>query len=67
MGYPFYFLRNMVDTWPKERGGRSSFNGSYWAAAKWLRLNMGDYSTTFMEGYWRWFRVNGLVFYIVIV
>jgi hypothetical protein len=55
----------MIDTWPKERGGKTSFNGSYWAAARWLRQNMGDYNTNFMEGYWRWFRRNSFVFYVV--
>jgi hypothetical protein len=55
----------MVDTWPKERGGKSTFGGSYWSAARFWRLNMGDYSVNFMEGYWRFFRKNAGILYLV--
>lgn len=27
--YPFYHVREMVDLWPKERGGHCTFNNSY--------------------------------------
>jgi len=67
MGYPFYFLKEMIDTWPKERGGKSTYGGSYWAAARFYRQNMGDYNTNYMEGYWRFFRRNIGIFYIVIL
>lgn len=29
MAYPFYFTREMVDIWPKERGGHCTWNNSY--------------------------------------
>jgi len=27
--YPFYFIREMVDIWPKERGGHCTWNNNY--------------------------------------
>lgn len=29
IAYPFYFAREMVDIWPKERGGHCTWNNSY--------------------------------------
>ena len=29
MAYPIYFIREMVDIWPKERGGHCTWNNSY--------------------------------------
>jgi hypothetical protein len=63
-GYPFYFLKEMMETWPRERGGRCTFEGSYWNAAKFLKQNFEGYSTVFYDGYWRWFRTKGIIFYI---
>jgi len=34
--YPAYFSREMVDLWPKERGGHCTWNNSYWTAIKWI-------------------------------
>jgi solute carrier family 25 oxoglutarate transporter 11 len=66
LGYPFYHLKEMMEVWPKERGGRCTFQGSYWNAAKFLRQNYDVYNTNFYEFYWRWFRTQGLIFYIAI-
>ena len=64
MGYPFYRVKEIMDTWPKERGGRCTFEGSYWNAVKWLRLNYENYSTTLLTNYWTWFRRQGSIFFI---
>lgn len=64
MGYPFYRVKDMMDNWPKERGGRCTFEGSYWNAVKWLRLNYENYTTNLMSGYWAWFRKQGVIFLI---
>jgi hypothetical protein len=29
VAYPFYYIREMVDLWPKERGGHCTFNNNY--------------------------------------
>lgn len=63
-GYPFYRVKEMMDTWPKERGGRCTFEGSSWNAVKWLRINYENYSTTLLTNYWAWFRKQGSVFLI---
>ena len=63
-GYPIYYLKEMVETWPKERGGHDTFKGSYYNALKFLRQNYDIYNTSFYEGYWRWFRTQGIIFYI---
>lgn len=35
VAYPFYFARDMVDIWPKERGGHCTWNNSYRECMKW--------------------------------
>jgi hypothetical protein len=29
MAYPAYYVREMVDVWPKERGGHCTWNNNY--------------------------------------
>ena len=38
-GYPLYFMKEMVEVWPKERGGHDTFKGSYYNALKFMRQN----------------------------
>jgi len=64
MGYPYYRIKTLMDNWPKERGGRCTFQGSYWNAAVWLRLNYENYTTNLMTGYWSWFRREGSILLI---
>ena len=45
MVYPFYRVKDMMDNWPKERGGRCTFEVSYWNSFKWLRINYENYYT----------------------
>lgn len=33
--YPAYFARDMVDLWPKERGGHCTWKNSYRECMKW--------------------------------
>lgn len=40
VSYPFYQTREMVDLWPKERGGFCTWNNSYRQCAKWLIENL---------------------------
>ena len=35
VSYPAYFAREMVDLWPKERGGHCTWNNSYRECMKW--------------------------------
>lgn len=57
--YPFAeTARQMVDFWPKEKGGVCSFNNNYRSAAVWLWYH--DYSSNYFPGFfnnyfWRHF------------
>ena len=64
IGYPFYYLKRAVETWPKERGGHDTFKGSYYNAFKFMRQNYDVFNTTFYEGYWTWFRTQGIILYL---
>jgi solute carrier family 25 oxoglutarate transporter 11 len=64
VGYPFYRLKEIIDTWPKERGGHDTFEGSYYNALKWYRQNFDSYHTVLMQGYWKWFTRKGIIFFL---
>jgi solute carrier family 25 (mitochondrial oxoglutarate transporter), member 11 len=40
MAYPFLFVREMVDIWPKERGGHCTWNNDYRQGMKWFVENI---------------------------
>lgn len=63
-GYPFYYMQEMMEIWPKERGGKCTFNGSYLNALKWYRSFHDIYQVNMMEFYWNWFRRRGVIFYL---
>ena len=60
--YPAYFAMHMVDNWPKERGGRDTFNGSYSKAMKWQINNMERVYTNFFPKFWRSMTRHGFPF-----
>lgn len=64
MAYPFYFTREMVDIWPKERGGHCTWNNSYRQCAKWMLENVDSLYFNFMAGYTTWIKRFGLSYFI---
>lgn len=62
--YPFYFTREMVDIWPKERGGHCTWNNNYRNCAKWMIENMDMMYYNYLSGYWRWVRRYGASYFI---
>lgn len=62
--YPLYFTREMVDLWPKERGGHCTWNNSYRQCAKWMIENMDMHYYNFLSGYWGWVRRYGALYFI---
>ena len=42
VAYPAYFVKEMVDIWPKERGGHCTWNNSYRECMKWMIVNVDD-------------------------
>lgn len=54
MSYPCYYTREMVDLWPKERGGHCTFNNSYRQALKFMITNIDMHYYNFFPGFWRY-------------
>lgn len=66
MAYPLYFTREMVDLWPKERGGHCTWNNSYRQCAKWMIENMDQLGFNFLAGYTQWLRRYGVSYFIAL-
>lgn len=60
MSYPFYHMREMVDLWPKERGGFCTWNNSYRQCAKWFFENMELQYFNMFRNYPHYFRRYGI-------
>jgi hypothetical protein len=56
IAYPFMAGREMVDLWPKERGGHCTWGNNYRQNTRWMILNIEYLMTNFMAGYWTWMR-----------
>lgn len=66
LSYPFYFTREMVDIWPKERGGHCTWNNSYRQCAKWMIENMDMLYFNYLTGYTRWLKRHGLTYLVAL-
>lgn len=62
VAYPAYFTREMVDIWPKERGGHCTWDNSYRKCFKWQVDNMDMLYYNYFSGYWRWVRTYGFLY-----
>ena len=62
VAYPAYYTREMVDLWPKERGGHCTFDNNYRKAFKWQVENMDMLYYNFMPGYWTWVKRHGVLY-----
>lgn len=62
--YPAYFLREMVDIWPKERGGFCTFNNSYRQAAKWAITNLDMQGYNYLRNFHFWHTRYGLPYFV---
>lgn len=66
LAYPLYFVREMVDIWPKERGGHCTWNNNYRQCAKWMLENMDMLYFNYLSGYTRWFKRYGISYIIAL-
>jgi len=66
IAYPMYYTREMVDLWPKERGGNCTWNNNYRACAKWMIENMDMHSYNYMANYTQWIRRYGAIYFIAL-
>ena len=65
IAYPFYFTREMVDLWPKERGGFCTWNNSYRQCVKWMVTNMDIHFYNYMRGMTTWQYKYGYKYFIM--
>jgi hypothetical protein len=54
VAYPAYFVREMVDLWPKERGGFCTWNNNYRQCLKWMLLYADTQFYNWFRGWWQW-------------
>lgn len=64
IAYPAYFTREMVDLWPKERGGHCTWDNNYRQCYKWMIENMDMLYYNYLSGYWGWVRRHGAAYFI---
>lgn len=64
--YPAYMCREMVDLWPKERGGFCTWNNNYRQCAKWMITNMDTQGYNFMRNFTLWQTKYGIPYFIAI-
>jgi len=66
LAYPMYYTREMVDLWPKERGGFCTWNNSYRQCFKWMVTNMDMQFYNLLRGYMGWMKTYGITYYIAL-
>ena len=66
VAYPAYFTREMVDIWPKERGGFCTWNNNYRQCFKWMVTNMDMQFYNYFRGFTQWQKRYGLHYFIAI-
>jgi len=54
IAYPAYHTREMVDLWPKERGGFCTWNNSYRQCFTWMMHNMELQYYNYLRGMTAW-------------
>jgi solute carrier family 25 oxoglutarate transporter 11 len=62
VAYPCYYIREMVDLWPKERGGHCTWNNSYRQCFKWCIENMDILGYNYLTNYTQWVRRHGAMY-----
>lgn len=62
IAYPAYYTREMVDLWPKERGGHCTWNNEYRKCFKWMVENMDVLGYNYLRGYTGWVKRYGVMY-----
>jgi len=60
--YPAYYVREMVDLWPKERGGHCTWNNSYRNCFRWAIENMDHTGFNYYKNMMHWMRRYGFLY-----
>lgn len=62
VAYPAYYTREMVDLWPKERGGHCTWNNNYRQCYKWMVENMDILGYNYLTNYKQWCKRYGAMY-----
>ncbi len=54
ISYPFYYIREMVDLWPKERGGFCTWQNNYRNCFRWMIQNMDVHYYNYLRNMTQW-------------
>jgi len=65
VAYPFHYARELVDLWPKERGGHCTWNNSYSTSIRWMFENIDILYTNFFANYWTYMVRKGIPIWIM--
>ena len=65
IAYPFHYAREMVDLWPKERGGHCTWGNSYSTNFRWMFENIDILYTNFFANYWTYMVRKGIPIWIM--
>lgn len=60
VAYPFHFSRELVDLWPKERGGHCTWGNQYNGAIRWMMDNLDILFTNFFPNFWTYMVRKGI-------
>jgi hypothetical protein len=52
VAYPWHYARELVDIWPKEKGGHCTWGNSYNNAIRWMFENVDILFTNFFPNFW---------------
>lgn len=63
--YPFHYARELVDLWPKERGGHCTWNNSYNNCYRWMFENIDIVYTNFFVNYWTYMVRKGFPIFLM--
>lgn len=66
VAYPAYMTREMVDLWPKERGGFCTWNNNYRQCFRWMMVNMDMQFYNFFRGYSVWIQRYGAPYFLAL-
>lgn len=66
VSYPFYYTREMVDLWPKERGGFCTWQNNYRNCFRWMVQNMEVHYYNYFKGCSLWMQRYGLQYWVAL-
>ena len=66
LSYPMYYVREMVDLWPKERGGHCTWDNEYRKCARWMVDNVDQLGYNYYVNLTQWMRRYGALYFVTL-